>query len=272
LSKTFDCEERKRNQKARKENIEIEMERVRSLEAFMKLGRYVLAICVLAGAGWAQDHPAVTALPNTVYVGADGKFESAPDTAVMQFNVSVQEESAQAAYQHASKDVEQVRDVLRANGVEPKAAMIGFFSVQPAYEWRNSKQKLIGYRVSTDVTLKLKDFSKIGPIIGQLADANVSETQTLNYTLENIDEAKDKAVQDAYRRARNSAEALAHASGREVGELSYASIDTFESQHGAPFKMRAMAPSAAAAPAPTEEFTPQNVTVTAHVNVVFTLK
>ena len=87
---------------------------------------------------------------------------------------------------------------------------------------------MVGYRVTTDVTLKLKDFSKVGPITQQLADANVSESQTLNYTLENIDEAKNKAVEDAYRRARNSADTLARASGRVLGELSYASIDTFE--------------------------------------------
>ena len=27
---------------------------------------------------WAQEHPTVTAQANTVYVGADGKFEAAP--------------------------------------------------------------------------------------------------------------------------------------------------------------------------------------------------
>jgi len=35
---------------------------------------------------------------------------------------------------------------------------------------------------------------------------------------------------------------------------------------------RAMAAAAPATPAPTEEFTPQNVTVTAHVNALFNLK
>ncbi len=132
---------------------------------------------------------------------------------------------------------------------------------------------MIGYRVTTDVTLKLKDFSKIGPITQQLADANVSETQTLNYTLESIDEAKNRAVEDAYRRARNSADAVARASGRTLGELSYASVDTFENprivQGRIPRPMAAMAPTA---PAPTEEFTPQTVTVTAHVNALFNLK
>jgi uncharacterized protein YggE len=239
----------------------------------MKCAAWLLAFFIMTTAASAQEHPALSAQPNSVYVGADGKFESAPDTAVIQFNISVQEDTSQTAYQHASKDVEQVREVLRANGIKPKSATIGFFSVQPMYDWKNARQKVIGYRVTTDVTLKLKDFSKIGPITQQLADANVSERQTLNYTLENVDEAKNKAVEDAYRRARNSAETLARASGRVLGELSYASVDTFENQHmPVPHMARATAALGNAAPPPTEEFTPQNVTVTAHVNALFNLK
>ena len=239
----------------------------------MKSALYLLVLSVLVTASFAQEHPTVTAQPNTVYVGAEGKFESAPDTAVIQFNISVQENTSQAAYDHASKEAEQVRQVLRTNGIDPKAANLGFLSVQPVYDWKNPKQKVIGYRVTTDVTLKLKDFSKIGPITQQLADANVSETQTLNYTLENIDEAKNRAVEDAYRRARNSADAIARASGRTLGELSYASVDTFENPRIVQGRMpRPMAAMAQAAPAPTEEFTPQTVTITAHVNALFNLK
>jgi uncharacterized protein YggE len=239
----------------------------------MKSALVLLALCIFTATSFAQEHPALTAQPNSVYVGADGKFESAPDTAVIQFNISVQDNTAQKAYEHASKQAEQVRQVLRDNGIEPKAANIGFLSVQPMYDWKDPKRKIIGYRVATDVTLKLKDFSKIGPITQQLADANVSETQTLNYALETIDEAKNKAVEDAYRRARNSADAVARASGRTIGELSYASVDTFENQRvPVPRMARPMAAMANAAPAPTEEFTPQTVTVTAHINALFNLK
>src|SRR5258706_1465756 len=239
----------------------------------MKLALSFSAFFTLPAASLAQEHPAITALPNSIYVGADGKFESAPDTAVIQFNISAQENSAQNAYQHTSKAAEQVRHVLRDNGIDPRAANIGFLVVQPIYDWKNSKQKVIGYRVTTDVTLKLKDFSKIGAITQQLADANVSETQTLNYMLENMDEAKNKAVEDAYRRAHNSAEAVARASGRTIGELSYASVDTFENPRIVQPRMgRPMRAMANAEPAPTEEFTPQTVTVTAHVNALFNLQ
>jgi uncharacterized protein len=240
----------------------------------MKSAFVLSAILVLSIGMFAQEHPVVTAQPNSVYVGADGKFEAAPDIAQIQMNVSVQDDSPQAAYQRASKNVDQVRQVLRANGLDTKLATLGFLSVQPIYEWK-PKQRVIGYRVTTDVTLKLKDFSKIGPLTQQLAEANVSETQTLNYILENMDEAKNHAVEDAYRRARNSAETVARASGRTLGDLSYASVDTFENPRIVmPRMARAMSAVApnAATPAPTEDFSAQTVTVSAHVNALFNLK
>jgi uncharacterized protein YggE len=240
------------------------------MKSISLLAVFVLLIC---GALFAQEHPSVNAQANTVFVGADGKYESAPDTAQLQFNVSVQEDTPSAAYQHAAKDVEQVRQVMKSNGIDSKMATVGFYSVQPVYDWR-PKQHVVGYRVTTDITLKLKDFSKVGAVTQQVADANVSETQTLNYILENMDEAKNRAVEDAYRRARNSADTIAHASGRTLGDLTYASVDTFENVR--PVMPRVMAPmkamAAAATPSPTEDFTPQTVTVTAHVNALFNLK
>jgi uncharacterized protein YggE len=58
-----------------------------------------------------------------------------------------------------------------------------------------------------------------------------------------------------------------------LGELSYASVDTFENVR--PMVMQPMAKMSAmasTAPAPTEEFSPQTSSVTAHVNAMFTLK
>ena len=221
----------------------------------------------------AQDRPTVTAQPNSVFVGADGKFEANPDTAVMQFNISAQEATSREAYDRASKSAEQVRQILRSNGIEPKSAEIGYFSLEPVYDYKTAKRKLVGYRVNANVSLKLKDFSKFAPIVQQLADNDVSENQSLNYTLEDMDAAKAKAVEDAYRRARESATALARSSGRSLGELSYASVDTFENVRPMAMARTMMKMNvASAAPAPTEEFTPQSVSVTAHVNAMFNLK
>jgi uncharacterized protein YggE len=239
----------------------------------MKITATLILFFWFGSAASAQDRPTIMAQPNTVFVGADGKFEANPDTAVMQFNISAQETTSREAYDRASKAAEQVRQILRSNGIEPKAAEIGYFSLQPVYDYKTVKRKLVGYRVNANVSLKLKDFAKVAPIVQQLADSDVSENQSLNYTLEDMDAARTKAVENAYRRARESAAALTRSSGRTLGELSYASVDTFENVRIAPMAGAMMRMNAGvAAPAPTEEFTPQSIAVTAHVNAMFALQ
>jgi len=233
-----------------------------------------LAILLLVGGiSLGQDRPTITAQPNTVFVGADGKFEANPDTALVQFNISAQENNSRAAYDRASKQAAQVRQILRSNGIEPTAAQLGYFSIEPVYDYKQAKRKLVAYRVNVNVSLKLKDFSKIAPIVQQLSDGDITDEQSISYTLDDIDAAKTKAVEDAYRRARASAEAVARAGGRTLGELSYASVDTFENVRPMPIQpMARMGAMAQTAPAPTEQFSPQTTSVTAHVNAMFTLK
>jgi uncharacterized protein YggE len=234
-----------------------------------------LSACVAFG---QQPTPTIQAQMNTVFVGADGKFEAAPDTAQVQFNISAQEDTAKAASDRASKASDQIRQILRNNGVAPKDAQIGYFSIQPVYDYRKPARKLVAYRVNSSVTLKLKDFTKVGPITQQLSDMDVTENTSVSYTLENMDSAKVRAVQDAFQRAKTEAAAVAQAGGRALGELSYASVDTQEQIRPIPFTVRPLMMEKAAVagaqpqPAPVQEFTPQEVVVTAHVNAMFALK
>ena len=234
----------------------------------------VLSLLILGGTlASAQDRPTVAAQPNTVYVSADGKFETDPDTAVIEFNISAQENTSPAAYDRASKAAEQIRQILRNNGIDPHAAQLSNYTTEPIYDERPAKRKLVAYRVSVSVCLKLKDFTKVAPIVQQLSDADITDTQSVRYILEDIDAAKTKAVDDAYRRARASADAIARAGGRTLGELLYASVDTFEPPRVYPMAQAAGPMTARApTPAPTEQFGQQTATVTAHVNAVFSLK
>jgi uncharacterized protein len=234
----------------------------------------VLATVVVSAATMPAQDRSAGPLPNTVWVGADGKFESEPDTALMQFNISAQEDNLQAANDRASKAAEQVRQLLRSNGLDPKQAEVGAFSVQPVYDYKNPKRKLVGYRVDTNISIKLKDFSKIGPLTKGIADIDVTGNQSLSYILDSMDAAKIKAVEDALQRAHNEANAVAKASGRTLGELSYASVDTYEQPRPRPMMMasKAVTMNVEATPGPTEEFGAQKITVTAHVNALYNLK
>lgn len=236
----------------------------------------LFVLMILSAVALAQSQPPAGVLINSVYVGADGKYESAPDTAVLQFNIAAQQSTARDAYDKATAATEQVRQALRSNGIDPKTAEFGFFAVQPVYDWKDPKHRVIAYQVVSNVTLKLHDFSKIGALTQQMSEIDSTQNQSLRYTLENIEAAKIKATEDAMKKAQNEARAVATAGGRTLGELLYASVDVNQAAivpvQMAPMARAAVGGAAPPPPAPTEEFTPQSVTINAHVNAMFGLK
>jgi uncharacterized protein YggE len=213
---------------------------------------------------------------NTIYAGADGKFEAAPDTALLRFDIAAQASTAHAAYARAAAVAERMRQVLQTNGIDAKSAQIGFYSVQPMYDWKSPKRRVVGYEVFSSVSLKLHDFSKIGSIVEQTSSLEDTENQSLSYVLENMEEAKQKAAEDALKKARDGANAIAAAGGRSLGELLYASMEPNQPVIAAPREygsgIASAASTAAAMPAPTERFTPHTVVINAHVNAMFALK
>ncbi len=233
----------------------------------------ILALILCAIAAIAQERERAV-LPNTVYVGADGKFEADPDTVLVQFNISAQNETLQAASDRAKQAAEQVRDLLRKNGLDPKAAQIGQFVVSPVYDYKNAKRKLVGYRVNSSISIKFKDFTKVGPLTNDLSSLDVTDSQSVSYILEDMDAAKVKAVEDAMHKTRQLAQAVAQSSSHALGTLSYASVDVSEpGPIMRPMLMKASAMVAGAAPPPaTEDFTPQKITVNSHVNALYNLQ
>src|SRR5580765_3605943 len=242
------------------------------MKAIVRIFCLMIASCSMAFTQLSSTPSTIQV--NTIYAGADGKFESAPDTAVIRMDMASQQDTSRAAYDHVAAAVDRVRQILKANGIDVKTAQFALYQMQPMYDWKNPKRKVIGYRVTTDVTLKLRDFTKIGVLTEQLADIEDTQNQSVNYTLEDIEQAKAKASEDALKKARNQANAVAVAGGRSLGDLLYASVDVNQTNIVPVMAMASMARSAApaATPPPMADFTPQTVTINAHVNALFALK
>jgi uncharacterized protein len=239
------------------------------------LVRLLLAVSVLAGIGVAQNSGQNGIQLNSIYAGADGKFEAAPDTAVLTLNISAQQDTAKAAEARAAAAVDRVRQVLRSNGIDPKQAQFSMYQLQPVYDWKDPKHRVLGYRATSNLSLKLRELNKAGELLEPLSSIEDTQNQSITYTLEDIEQAKARASEDALKKARMQANAVASAGGRALGELLYASVDVNQPNIVPVFaaqRMAMAAPSANATPAPTADFTPQLVTITAHVNALFALK
>ena len=224
----------------------------------------LLAPCLLV----AQGAPHPVAVPGTVEVSVQGEFHAEPDTALVQMEITGQGAALQAAYAQAQAQAEQVRSLLRRQGFRPAQAHWSGYQVQPNVDYKTQRVK--DYTVTTSLRLEMSDFAKIGPLVDAAGSAGLNALRGVSFELKDMDAAKAAAIADGYQRAQAEAEALAHAAGRQLSGLSRATVDV--STLAPRPVLYAMASSRmAGAPAPTAEFTPQQITVTARISAVFRL-
>ncbi len=204
------------------------------------------------------------AKPATVTVTAQGSVQAQPDTAVAQFAISGQNADVKTAYAQAQEQAVELRAQLREQGFTPRQATWSQYSVSP--NWDYQTHHITSYTVSAGVQLLITDFGRIAPLINAMSGSGSSALQGVSFELRHGAAARKAAIAAAYATARAQAEALAAAAGGKLGKLVSASVGA------APLlapQVRLMA--AEAAPAPVEQFTPQKITVTANVSVVFQL-
>lgn len=223
-----------------------------------------LGFMLAGGAARAQQLPDASA--NTVQVSAEGQFKADPDTAMVQMDITGQNANLKTAYAQAQAQAEQVRTLLLQQGFTPEQAHWSSYSVQPNLDYKT--RKVTDYTVSTALQLETTDFAKLGPLLQAFGAAGLNALRGVSFELKNMAAAKSKAIADGYRQTRQEADALALAAGRRILALSYASVDVSSSVPMPQIRMLAQA-GMAAVPAPTEQFTPRQITVTARVSAVY---
>ena len=69
----------------------------------MKMLACSLIFLALTASGSAQVSATPAAIQlNSIYAGADGKYDAAPDTAVIRMDIASQQDTSRAAYDHAA--------------------------------------------------------------------------------------------------------------------------------------------------------------------------
>ncbi|HVH70593.1 MAG TPA: SIMPL domain-containing protein, partial [Candidatus Dormibacteraeota bacterium] len=163
-------------------------------------------------------------IADTLVIQAEGIYETDPDLATLTFDVSAQDKDLKQTYDRASQSMQKILALAEKGGVLKEDIYSGMLAVRPWYDG-DRKKKAKSYSVSGQITLKVRDFSKLGPILeGSVADG-ITDFRSLTYSLANEEAAKQKAVAEAMRRAVGRAQAALEQKGQKVGALRFANLD-----------------------------------------------
>ena len=190
----------------------------------MKSVLRVLFVVLLCSFGANAQNPELKFIADTLVVQADGIYEADPDLATMTFQIFSQEKDLKRAYDAASQSMQRIVDLAEKNNLKKEDLNTGVLTVSPIYQG-DRKKRARSYYVQGQIVLRIRDFSKIGPILDGSVEDNVADFRSLAYSLADEEAAKKRAVAEAMRRAIGRASTALEQKGQKLGGLRYMSLD-----------------------------------------------
>ena len=162
--------------------------------------------------------PAAPPTP-TVSVTARGQASVVPDMIEIRLGVSTQAPQLADAKRDNDKKTAAVLAVVKKFDV-PKDDIELNVHISPVYEDRRSAElpKLQGYRIDRSIEIRLRDFSKVEPLLSDALAAGVNEVAGLEYQSTKHRENQAQARRLAVEMAKEKATQLAGLSGLKLGK------------------------------------------------------
>lgn len=145
---------------------------------------------------------------------------STPDHAIVGAGVVTRAQTAVEAARLNAEKMDKVFDRLRALGVKGEDIQTSNFSLNPVFDYRERQAPLFqGYDATNQVTVKLRDLKRIGPVLDALVAAGANNFFGPNFALENDKPARQQARKLAFADAEGRARELAGLAGYDKVRL-----------------------------------------------------
>ncbi|MFO0780680.1 MAG: SIMPL domain-containing protein [Candidatus Gracilibacteria bacterium] len=190
----------------------------------------VAAACVMVwqmtGPSWFKNIRAeITNQPyaRTITVAGEGKISAKPDIA----NISLSVVSKGATVKQVTADnntkMNQVLGAVKGLGVDAKDITTSQYSLYPEYDYsylsKSGVNKIIGYNLTQEITVKVRDLQKVDDILDSATKAGANQVGALAFDLDDAGSVKKEARAKAFDKAKEKAQEMASMAGVRLGRV-----------------------------------------------------
>lgn len=173
----------------------------------------IAAVTLLAAPARAETVP-----PPAISVTGEATVTVPPDLAQVDGGVTSEARTAREASEANNAAMGKVLLALKAANINEKDIQTSRLSLQPqSAPNRPGPPAIVGYRASNRVTIRVRDVTRVASVIDTLVGAGANDIGGINFMVSQasklLDEAREKAVADARRKA----EIYAKAAGVALG-------------------------------------------------------
>jgi uncharacterized protein len=157
----------------------------------------------------------------TLFVSATGELSVKPDVAIITFDSQSQHKSATEAYKLNQAKMRAILSAIKSDGLnlDTKDMQTRGLSLQPVYIYSKQEQKQVfaHYKVEQELEVKIRDMDKVSNVLDAAVFAG-SGVKNVNFTVENMNDAKEKASKLAYQLIKKKAESIAISTEIKLGK------------------------------------------------------
>lgn len=232
--------------------------------------RFAVAALVVACITALAAYPARAETPPSITVEGRGEAQGKPDIATITLGVVTQGKTSAEAMEANAKIAATLVTQLRERGIADRDLMTVGLSLSPEYAQdgaRNNAPKIVGYRASNRLAVRLRDIGKIGSVLDLATAAGVNDINGPVFGVADPQALQDDARKKAAADARRVAELLAQSLGVKLGSIREITDNAAPRPMPEPRMLRA-APAAMGAAPPVEG---GELTTSSSVTVTFDL-
>lgn len=192
------------------------------------MNRAIAATCTLfflfvSTAGGQMNDAERSEIP-AVTVSGSGEVRVAPDEAVVRVGVLAEHEDAAETQDRANRIARGILDGVSELGVPEEAVQTSRLVLSPVYEQprpqqRPAEPRIVAYRATNVVSVRLEELTRIGPVIDAAIEAGANRVEGVDFRLRDDREARETALTRAVEEARGKAATIAAALGVELGPV-----------------------------------------------------
>lgn len=161
-------------------------------------------------------------MQRTITVEADGKAVMAPNIAVTTIGMEVEAKTVAEAQAKNTNVINPLIAKIQALGVKKQDIQTANYDIYPQYDYKDGSQILRGYRVSQNVTVKIRDLTKANQVIALAGEVGATNVSGLRFTVDDREVYKDQARATALNKVNEKARSLERSLGVRVrGVVSY---------------------------------------------------
>lgn len=155
----------------------------------------------------------------TITISGEGKVTAIPDIAQVSLGIETQKTTVAAAQKENTEKMNSLVNQIKDLDIEEKDIKTANYSIYPRYDYLEGRQVLRGYIVNQSVNVKIRDLEQVAAVLDLAGTAGANQIGGLNFTIDEPEDLRQEAREEALANAKEKADALAKAADVKLGKL-----------------------------------------------------